>query len=123
MPIAKYHKQRRVTRNAWKKRFTVQRINYRGTTKGAAIPTLASISPTTVVHGGANLTVTLTGTGFISGLTKATVNGGDVATTYVSATSCTCVVPSTMMLSATTLTIGVHNADQVATATKTLTVT
>lgn len=57
-------------------------------------PTLASISPTTVVHGVANAAVTCTGTNFYAatatrGGTVARVNGVDQVTTFVSATSVT----------------------------------
>jgi hypothetical protein len=122
MPIAKFHKQRRVRRGVYKARFTKQRQNWRGTTKAAATPTLASISPTNVDEDAANTTVTLTGTGFVSGVTRATVNGGDVSTTYVSATSLTIVLPASMLVDPGTLSISVHSGLLVAPTPQTFTI-
>jgi hypothetical protein len=122
MAIAsRYQKQRRVTRGAWKPRFTKQRINYRGTTKPTA-PTLASISPTTGVHGTANVTVTCTGTGFVSGITKVVIGVLDQTTTFVSATSVTFVMPLSQLL-AGTQTVNVRNGTLMSTTPKTFTVT
>jgi len=61
---------------------------------GMYTPTLASISPATILHGAANATVTCTGTNFYAptptrGGTVARVNGVDQPTTYVSPTSVT----------------------------------
>jgi hypothetical protein len=53
-------------------------------------PTLASIAPTTAVAvTGAVFTLTCTGTGFVSGISKIVVDGTEVPTTFVSATSLT----------------------------------
>lgn len=123
MPLARFTKQRRVRRGVLVNRYKSQRRNWRGSTKTAATPTVASINPTTVVAGGANLTVTVTGTGFVSGITRGTVNGGDVATTFVSSTTINIVVPSTMMLSAVVLAISAHNALLFAPTPRNLTVT
>ena len=124
MPIARFVKQRRVRRGAWNKtRFSIQRRNWRGSTKAAATPTVSSIAPSTAVAGGPNLTVTLTGTGFVNGTTKATVNGGAVATTFINTTSISCVVPATMMLSAIVLQIGAITGQLAAPVTRPLTIT
>lgn len=123
MPIAKYHKQRRVRQTPWKSRFTKQRQNWRGSTKAAATPTVASISPTTVVHPGAATTVTLTGTGFVSGVTKAMLNGGDVTTTFISATSISCVIPASALTVAKTIAVSAHSGLLVAPTARTFTVT
>lgn len=123
MPIAKYHKQRRVRQTTWKSRFTKQRQNWRGSTKAAATPTVASIAPATVVKGAANTTVTLTGTGFVSGVTKATLNGGDVTTTFISATSISCVIPASALVNAGTIAVGAHSGLLVAPVSRTFTVT
>jgi hypothetical protein len=59
-------------------------------------PTLASISPTTAVKGGADLTLTCTGTKFVTG-SQITFNGGVENTTYVSATTLTTVVKPSLV--------------------------
>lgn len=125
MPIARYHKQRRVRQTTWKSRFTKQRQNWRGSTKAAATPTVASINPTTVVGGqdAVATTVTLTGTGFVSGVTVATLNGGDVTTTFVSATSITCVIPVSALGSAGTIAVSAHSGLLVAPTARTFTIT
>lgn len=123
MPIARYHKQRRTTRGTWKPRFTKKRQSWRGTTKSAATPTVASISPTTVVHPAAATTVTLTGTGFVTGVTKAMLNGGDVTTTFISATSVSCVIPASALLVAGTIAVSAHNGLLVAPTARTFTIT
>jgi len=119
--MARYHKQRRVMRGAWKPRFTKQKVNYRGTTKPTA-PTLASISPTTGVHGAANQTVTCTGTGFVSGITKVVLGVLDQPTTFVSATSVTFAMPLPLLL-AGTQTVNVRNGTLFSATPKTYTVT
>ena len=119
--LARYHKQRRVTRGSWKARFTKQKVSLRGTTKPTA-PTLASISPTTGVHAAADQTVTCTGTGFVSGVTKVTVGVIDMATTFVSATSVTFVMPLSRLV-AGTQTVNVRNGTLFSATPKTYTVT
>lgn len=77
-------------------------------------PTLASISPATVVHGVADAVVTCTGTNFRSSAggavgTVVTNGGVDMATTYVSPTSVTYVMPhSTAAVG--TVSVNVKNA-------------
>ena len=119
--LARYHKQRRVTRGSWKARFTKQRVNLRGSTTPTA-PTLTSISPTTGVHGAADQTVTCTGTGFVSGITKVTVGVIDMNTTFVSATSVTFVMPLSSLV-AGTQSVNVRNGSLFSATPKTYTVT
>jgi hypothetical protein len=109
MPIARMHKQRKVTRASWKPRFSKQRMNWRGTSKFAR-PTLASIAPTTAVAvTGADFTLTCTGTGFVAGVTVIVFNGGDERTTFVSATSVTTIVKPSLVGSPITLQVDVRN--------------
>ena len=93
--LARFRKQRRVTRASWKPRFTTQRPNNRGSSTGAALatPTLASISPTTTTTAALPRTITCTGTNFVAGVTVVTVGLVDMSTTFVSATSVTFTFP------------------------------
>lgn len=122
MPIARYHYQRSVNRRAWGPRFTRQRQNWRGTTKAAATPTLTSISPTNEDEDEPAVTVTCTGTGFVEDVTTAMINGNDVPTTYVSATSLTFVIPADRLVDPGTLSINVHSGLLVSTTPKTFTI-
>jgi hypothetical protein len=72
------------------------------------IPTLASISPTTAVAGGANTTVTLTGTNFNTN-SEVLVNNNPVARTYVGATSMTTVLPTLSTVGAQVWQISARN--------------
>jgi len=119
--LSRYQKQRRVSRGSWRPRFTKQRINYRGTTKPTA-PVLSSISPTTGVHGAAAQTVTCTGTGFVSGITKVVIGVLDQPTTFVSATSVTFLMPLPQLV-AGTQTVNVRNGTLFSATPKTYTVT
>ena len=118
--VARYTKQRAVTRAPHKVRFTKQRLIRRGST-ATTLPTLASIAPTTTTAAAAATTITCTGTNFVSGVTKAMVNNVDQPTTYVSATSVTFVFkgPST----AGTRNVLVHNGEKYSTTPRTLTLT
>ena len=121
MPVlARFVKQRRVNRNALKARYKNQRRNWRGSTKGN-LPTLASISPTTAVKNTAAFTLTCTGTNYLSGVTKITVNGGVYPTTYVSATSVT--MQFTPPATAQTVSINVQNGALTSVTPRTLTIT
>jgi len=119
--LARFRTQRPVRRGAWKARFTNQKLNNRGSSAFTA-PTLTSISPTTGVHGAANQTVTCTGTGFLSGITKVTIGFVDATTTFVSATSVTFVMPLGQLV-AGTQTVNVRNGTKFSTTPKTYTVT
>lgn len=57
-------------------------------------PTLTVISPTTIVAGSAQFTLTVTGTNFVTGLSKVYWGADPLATTFVSATSLTAEVPA-----------------------------
>jgi hypothetical protein len=57
------------------------------------VPVLSSVSPAAAVAGGAGLTLTTNGTGFVSGSTVHW-NGAARATTFVSAASLTAVIPA-----------------------------
>jgi hypothetical protein len=117
--IARFREQRKVNRGRWEPRFTKQRINHRGSTNFTT-PTLTSISPTTAVHGAANGTITATGTGFISGITKITYNLGDQPTTWVSATSVTAPVTNLTAI-AGTMSVNVRTGNKFSTTAKTYT--
>jgi hypothetical protein len=73
-------------------------------------PTLASVSPTTAVHGsGADLTLTCTGTKFVTGGSSILFNGAARPTTFVSATSLTCPVQPSTFASAGAVSVVVAN--------------
>ncbi len=54
-----------------------------------AVPTIASVSPISVVAGAASTTLSVTGTGFVTGFTTITLNGVAVPTNVSSATTAT----------------------------------
>jgi len=122
MTVARYQKARRVTRGANKARYTNQKIVLRGTTTTSR-PTLASISPTTAVHGAANITITCTGTLFVSGATKVTFDGIDQPTTFVSATSVTAPYPLASVPAAKVVSVNVRNNTLLSTTPRSLTIT
>ncbi len=72
------------------------------------MPTLTSLSPVSATAGGANLTLTLTGTNFI-GSSQVKFNGIDRATTFVSATNLTIAVTAADLALAGSATITVVN--------------
>jgi hypothetical protein len=84
-------------------------------------PTLASISPTTVVHGVASALVTCTGTGFLA-TTVVTNNGVVMATNYVSATSVTYTMPH-LTAPIGTVSVNVQNSGIASTTPRTFTYT
>jgi len=69
-------------------------------------PTLTSISPTSATVGASATTITLTGTNFAANST-ADFNGTTLATTYVSATQLTAVIPASDLAASATTTITV----------------
>lgn len=71
-------------------------------------PTLTSISPVSAYAGSAAVTMTLTGTGFVSGST-AYYNYNPITTTYVSPTQITAVVPASDLTLAGSGTVYVGN--------------
>jgi len=95
--------------------FSITVKNPSGATSGAAtfivntpIPTITTISPNSATAGSSAVTMTVTGTNYISG---STVYWGTTAltTTYNSGTQLTATIPSTLLTSAGTGTITVHN--------------
>jgi hypothetical protein len=87
------------------------------------LPTLASISPTTAVHGAANTTVTLTGTNFHTTYSEVIVNGAVFPRTFVSATSMTIVLPTLTVPAAGVWNIAVRNQGVFTTVSKPFTFT
>ena len=73
------------------------------------LPTLASISPNSAIVGASNTTITLTGTNFIASST-ADFNGVGLATTFVSATSLTAIIPAADLTTAGMTPITVVNS-------------
>lgn len=72
------------------------------------VPTLASINPTSIIVGSTDTVITLTGTNYNT-QTVARRDGVDLATTYVSASSVTAVVPTANLASTGTSSITAHN--------------
>jgi FG-GAP-like repeat/Bacterial Ig-like domain (group 3)/Beta-propeller repeat/NHL repeat/FG-GAP repeat len=73
-------------------------------------PTLTNISPPSAVVGSANLTLTISGTQFVSGA-AVTVNGTSQAATFVSATQLTTTLTAAELSTVGTLTLAVVNPD------------
>jgi hypothetical protein len=86
----------------------------------ATNPTLASIAPTTSVHGSAAITLTATGVGF-NPQSKIVIGGVPQATTFVSSTSLTCL--ATPPAAAGTPAVTVVTGGVVTTAPQTWTIT
>src|SRR5439155_1405260 len=72
------------------------------------VPTITSISPTSATAGGAQFTLTVNGTNFVSGSTV-NWNGSPLTTTYVNATQLTATVPAALIANAGTASITVVN--------------
>jgi sugar lactone lactonase YvrE len=75
-----------------------------------AAPTVTSVTPTTASVGGAGLTLGLNGTNFVPGVT-ANFNGTPLATTFVSSTQITAILPSADLLSVGTFSVTATNPD------------
>lgn len=93
-----------------------------GNPEGTPDPTptgaeLTAIAPTTAVHGGANVTLTGTGTGFVKGVHEITFDGAALTTTYVSATSLTAQAPVAARATAGAVSVRVTGAEGVKTFT------
>jgi hypothetical protein len=88
------------------------------------IPTLTAISPNYAIVGSPSLTMTVTGSGFVPGTsgTKAFWNGNGLATTYVSATQVTAIVPASDMTTLGTEVVTVGNSGMLASASMPFTV-
>ena len=74
------------------------------------IPAITALSPTTATMGGSAYTLTLTGTGFDSSAVVSWA-GGPVATTFVSATKLTAVIPASDITKLGSFAVTVWNAD------------
>jgi photosystem II stability/assembly factor-like uncharacterized protein len=72
------------------------------------VPTASTLTPSSAMEGGAQFTLTVTGTNFV---TTSTVkwNGASLATTFVSATKLTATVPATDIAKAGTASVTVFN--------------
>ena len=77
-------------------------------TLAAVAPTLSSISPNILLSGSPDLTLTLTGSGFISGSTV-TWKGANLTTTFISPTQLQAIVPASDLALAGTATVAVTN--------------
>lgn len=71
-------------------------------------PSLTNISPASVTAGAANTTISLTGSGFVTG-SVVRANGTNITTTFVSGTSLTAIVPSSYLVNPGTVSITVSN--------------
>jgi IPT/TIG domain. len=80
----------------------------------ATAPAVASVSPTTVLAGAADTTVTLAGSGFTS-ITSVSLNNVTEATTFVSASQVTAVVPAAQLATAASLSLTASNGIAVST--------
>ena len=72
------------------------------------MPTITSLSPPSATVGGSQFTLTVTGTNFVR-TSVVRWNGADRATTYVSATQLTAVIPATDLVTAGTARVTVFN--------------
>jgi hypothetical protein len=73
-----------------------------------ATPTLTSLAPNTVVHGGATFLLTLTGTGFTPGSSVVFGTVVEPRVTFVNATTLTCVIYSSYFPTAGTIVVKVR---------------
>lgn len=81
-----------------------------GEGEGGAAPTATSLNPATAVIGDPDVTLSVTGTGFVDGAVIV-FNGGDETTTFVSETEVTTTVrPSTAVVAAA-VPVSVRNPD------------
>jgi hypothetical protein len=83
---------------------------------------LSSIAPTGVAKGAPDTTITLTGTGFQHGAVAKT-GVTNLATTYVSKTQLTALIPASMLTNTASSNISVVNPGATASGSKTFTVT
>jgi hypothetical protein len=78
---------------------------------GLASLILTSLSPSTVVEGGPALTLTVSGSGFIS-QTTVLWNNQPLATTFISASQLTAIVPAALVAKAATVAVTASNPNQ-----------
>ncbi len=74
----------------------------------AAPPSISALSPSSVFAGTSGFTLTVKGTGF-GASSSVTWNGSGLATTYVSSTTLTAVIPASLVASAGTVSVQVIN--------------
>lgn len=74
------------------------------------VPAISLLSPSTASAGGPQFTLTVTGTGFVSGDSVVHWNGTPLATTFGNSTSLTATVPAANIASATTANVTVVTA-------------
>jgi subtilisin family serine protease len=74
------------------------------------VPTVAGISPGRAVAGGAGFALTVEGSDFVAGSTVRW-NGTDLATTYVSGTQLTAIVPAASIATVATIPVTVHSPE------------
>ena len=87
-----------------------------GTTINVIALAIGQLTPASVTIGSAATTVTLTGTGFLPN-SVVSINGAAVATTYISPTSLSVVIPAANLLTAQTLKLTVNDPTQGQTST------
>lgn len=85
-------------------------------------PELTSISPSETYKGVGDVTLTVTGSNYVSGATV-TYNGSDLATTFVNSTQLTATIPGASLLTISTAAVTVKNPDTARTAALQFTVT
>jgi GH25 family lysozyme M1 (1,4-beta-N-acetylmuramidase) len=71
-------------------------FNVTGSTGATPPPVLAALTPNSAAAGGGDLTITIQGANFAAGVSTASWNGAPLATTYVSPTQLTAVVPAAL---------------------------
>src|SRR5512143_4368110 len=79
-----------------------------GPTPSLPAPTVTSLNPTSAFAGDSAFTLTVNGTNFVSG-SVVRLNGGDRATTYVSATKLTASIPAADIAAAGPVSVTVFN--------------
>jgi CSLREA domain-containing protein len=77
---------------------------------GNPLPTATALSPNTVVAGGDSFVLTITGTGFIDGVSTVRWNGTELAPNVASATQLTVTVPASLIATPGTASVTVFNA-------------
>ena len=88
----------------------------------AVVPVITSLAPATAVMGGSSYTLTVNGTGFDSSA-QVSWNGSPMATTFVSATQVTAVVPAADIAASGSFPVTVWNSDGSAHASAPMSVT
>jgi hypothetical protein len=74
------------------------------------VPSVTTISPASAIAGASQLTLTVDGAGFVSGVSVVRWNGSNRTTTFVSSTRLTAVIPSTDLVSTGSIPVTVFNS-------------